>query len=739
MISTRNKIRFMSILASLAMVFSFFNVSPVVAAPTVTATAVSAGLFNACALISDGTVQCWGRNIDGQLGIGTIDSAAHPLPAKVIGLSGVIAVDSGGDSTCALTASGGVKCWGRNDAGQVGNGSTTDSPIPADVVGLSSGVVAISASEFSTCALMSGGTVKCWGTNVEGQLGNGTVTYTPNPVPVDVTGLSGVVAISTGDLSSCALTSAGAVFCWGYNATGALGNGTTTDSSTPVGVSGLSSGVVAISSGERNNCALTSGGGVKCWGFGVFGEMGNGANSTSLVPVDVSGLGSGVSAISSGSEHACALIPGGTVQCWGANFSGQLGNGSTTNSNVPVTVSGLTNASAISVGYSTCALTSVGGVECWGNNSTGALGNGTTTDSAVPVNVLLASPDSTPPVITPTITGTQGSNGWYTSSVMVSWSVVDNESTISSQTGCDPTTLSADTPATTLTCSATSQGGTTSVPVTIKIDQTAPTISAAATTAPNGAGWYHSNVTVHFTCNDAGSGITTCPADQVLSAEAAAVSSTVQTVSDAAGNVSLASNVVTVKIDKTAPTLNPAVSPNPVLLNGTASVTSGAADALSGLASQSCGALNTSSVGTKSVTCTAADNAGNSNSANVSYTVTYNFSGFLAPVNNPTVVNTGKAGRTYPVKWQLRDGNNGFISALTAVSSITYKATSCGAFTSDPTDVLETSATGATSLRYDSGANQYIYNWATPTSGCYTLFLTLDSGQVFPAFFNLTK
>lgn len=354
----------------------------------VTASSVSAGAYVTCALTPTGAVKCWGANSAGQLGNNT--TADSLVPVGVAGLtSGVVSISTGDAFSCALTATGTVKCWGFNGHGQLGNNTTTESHVPVGVVGLSSGALAVSAGGEHACAVTSTGAVVCWGNNASGQLGNNSTTESHVPVPV--TGLSsGVVAVSASPTHTCALTVTGGLKCWGSNVFGQLGNNTTTDSLSPVDVVGLSSGVVRVIAADFGTCALTVTGGVKCWGNNYSGQLGDGSNKYSNVPVDVVGLASGVLGISAGRSGGCAITSVGAVKCWGSNIFGQLGNNTTIDSTVPVDVAGLASGVvAIESGdLVTCAILSTGGINCWGWNATGQLGNNSTIDSHVPVSVV---------------------------------------------------------------------------------------------------------------------------------------------------------------------------------------------------------------------------------------------------------------------------------------------------------------------------------------------------------------
>jgi alpha-tubulin suppressor-like RCC1 family protein len=229
--------------------------------------------------------------------------------------------------------------------------------------------------------------VKCWGDNWYGGLGNGTRTQSTTPVAVS--GLVGVKAVSTGHLFSCALLTGGTVTCWGNNYDGQLGNGqNNTFSTAPVAVSGLV-GVTAIEASELGyTCARLTAGTVKCWGDSSFGQLGNHSLVNVLTPTTVIGL-AGVSAITARQgHHTCARLAGGTAYCWGNNGNGQLGNGTTTGSTTPVAVIGLVGVTAISAGgWHTCAFLAGGTAYCWGFGFWGSLGNGMNTDSTIPVAV----------------------------------------------------------------------------------------------------------------------------------------------------------------------------------------------------------------------------------------------------------------------------------------------------------------------------------------------------------------
>jgi alpha-tubulin suppressor-like RCC1 family protein len=209
-------------------------------------------------------VKCWGYNGHGQLGDGTTINRSQPVDVSGLN-SGVASLAAGLTHTCALTREGGVKCWGDNWFAQLGDGTTTRRLEPVDVPGLGSGVAGIAVGEVHTCALTSAGGVKCWGSNVAGQVGDGT--HTPRTTPVDVISLSeGAVGLSAGSQHTCVVTRNGGAKCWGYNGWGGLGDGTMTDRPSPTDVTNLSQGVAVIEAGGYKTCALTTTGGMKCWG-----------------------------------------------------------------------------------------------------------------------------------------------------------------------------------------------------------------------------------------------------------------------------------------------------------------------------------------------------------------------------------------------------------------------------------------------------------------------------------------
>lgn len=288
-------------------------------------------------------------------------------------LRGIAQISSGFGHVCALTTSGGVKCWGNNEFGELGDGTTTNRSIPVDVPGLTSGVKAVAAGSGYTCALTIAGGVKCWGWNETGQLGDGTTT--DRLTPVAVSGLSqGVTAIAASG-HTCALTIVGGVKCWGVNFTGQLGDGTTIDRLAPVDVSGLTSGVTSISAGNDGNCVLMSNGGAKCWGSNFDGELGDGTTTARLTPVDVLGLTAPITAIGGGFRHTCALTTTQLVECWGDNAWYELGDidFSDQYSTSPLIVSNLTNVTSLSTNWGdtqTCVVEDSnpdGVVTCWGS------------------------------------------------------------------------------------------------------------------------------------------------------------------------------------------------------------------------------------------------------------------------------------------------------------------------------------------------------------------------------------
>ena len=349
------------------------------------ALAIAASLGGICALINSGSVYCWGSNGFGELGNGMTGGSVTPTPVTGISTATGIASDTGA-TVCAVLASGQVLCWGDGLQGELGNGADSSASTPVAVSGITSATrVAVGGYDGHACAVLVTGQVECWGYANQGQLGNG-VQMNESNVPVTVSGITDATQVAAGWDHTCALLMSGQIDCWGSNGFGQLGTGPAINaSSVPVSVSGIAN-ATQVATGDEHSCALLATGTVDCWGYNLYGELGNGSLMTSsAVPVQVSGIATAIE-IAAGDFGACALLADGSVDCWGINGNGQLGNGTMTDSNVPVQVSALPRASHIATDFTSCAVLVSGRVECWGANGSGELGyqGG---DSAIPVPI----------------------------------------------------------------------------------------------------------------------------------------------------------------------------------------------------------------------------------------------------------------------------------------------------------------------------------------------------------------
>jgi alpha-tubulin suppressor-like RCC1 family protein len=291
----------------------------------------------------------------------------------------VASVAAGGSQTCAVTTAGSLRCWGANGAGQLGDGTTNDRAAPA-AVDVVSNAVAVAVGASHTCVLGADGNVRCWGSGANGRLGNGSTAALVMPPAQPA--ISGVKAIAAGSAHTCALTTAGGVRCWGANDHGQLGDGTMNDRTTPSG--DVLTGVAAITAGGSHTCALTTAGGVRCWGENSSGQLGDGTTNDRATP-PTTDVASAIAAVSAGDTHTCALTTAGGVRCWGHNNDGELGIGSYDPVLAPPAADAITGVAQVVAGdVFTCVRLTTGGVRCWGYNQNGAIGD----DTAIAVDRL---------------------------------------------------------------------------------------------------------------------------------------------------------------------------------------------------------------------------------------------------------------------------------------------------------------------------------------------------------------
>ncbi|HSD15694.1 MAG TPA: putative Ig domain-containing protein [Thermomonas sp.] len=587
---------------------------------------IAAGNAHACQVNRDGSIACWGNNDEGQ--------ATSP--------AGQFAQVVAGDShSCALGADGKVTCWGRNATGNqsflntVGRHRQLAADLQGHVCGLAStqylsypagmpwcspniGFNEFPASRYITTGYGSYSIGLC-AVNANG---SGGCEGRPEPPGISNPPTGPWQRLESGLNHQCGLKADGSIECWGDNSEGQT--------------TGVPTGQFrALSTGYNHACAIRDNGTLACWGSNLNGQ----ATPPTGTFVQVS----------AGNTFTCAIRSNGTRVCWGSDTAGQAPQLALSPGLLPAGVVGNAYATTqFSVGDGdyvspTPAFAVVAGALPAGLSlsGSGALtgtptalgsfpfiveaedGNGFTASRAYSITIL----DNTPPVITYILSpaSPNGANGWYTSSVGIDWAVSDPESAHTITNGCVDSTLNTDTaPAgTDYSCSASSAGGNAGpVTVTLKRDVTVPTIGITPSPAANAAGWNNADVSLQVACGDPtpGSGIASCPSIASVTTEGS-TAIPAQQATDNAGNTSAPSSALTVKLDKTAPTLAPTV-PSPLLRGGSYSASANGTDLLSGLASVSCNALDTSSTGSKSTTCSATDNAGNGRTVTLNYTVT---------------------------------------------------------------------------------------------------------------------
>lgn len=386
-------------------------------------------LYTSCAIFS-GTPKCWGSNLRGELGTGELEASQLPLAAA--GISGTPVALSTGNTSCVVRSTGTIQCWGAGDNGQVGDGGILHRNSPSSVFGVASGATSVSTGPASACAVISGG-VKCWGKNDYGELGisdwrldapgaaviasgsgatDVSVSITGSNVcavvsgevrcwgrgssiPATVSGISGAIKVATTEVHACALTSAGAVICWGTNTSAQIGTGATSASEAPFEV--ITTGATDISVGTNFSCAVVSAN-LQCWGVSAYGETGY--SGYKLSPFQITSLDGTVSKVRSGTEHTCIVTTSGTVKCFGRNNDRQLGNtaGATA---IPQTVPNLSSVTELSLGkVNACAISS-NIVKCWGFNTSGSFSDGASLLSATPVEINLPASQRTATITAP--------------------------------------------------------------------------------------------------------------------------------------------------------------------------------------------------------------------------------------------------------------------------------------------------------------------------------------------------